>query len=84
MQFEEVKPIISKNASSPAGTTSGTAEQIVAMFDVKAEGQRDLTFSALTLEKGGNNDPSKNVSKFYLYNGGTKLAKLIQQLLQVL
>jgi len=76
VQFEEVKPIISKNSSSPAGTTSGTAEQIVAMFDVKAEGQRDLSFSSLTLEKGGNNDPSKNVSKFYLYNGGTKLAEV--------
>ncbi|MDK2948974.1 MAG: hypothetical protein PWQ56_139, partial [Patescibacteria group bacterium] len=76
MQFEEVKPVISKNASSPAGTTSGSSEQTVAMFDVKAEGQRDLIFSALTLEKGGNNDPSKNVTKFYLYNGGTKLAQV--------
>jgi len=76
MQFEQVKPVISKNASSPSGTTSGSSEQIVAMFDVKAEGQRDLTFSALTLEKGGNNDPAKNVSKFYLYNGGTKLAQV--------
>jgi len=76
MQFEQVKPIISKNASSPSGTTSGSSEQIVAMFDIKAEGQRDLTFSALTLEKGGNNNPAKNVSKFYLYNGGTKLAQV--------
>lgn len=76
MQFEQVKPIISKNASSPSGTTSGSSEQIVAMFDVKAEGQRDLSFSALTLEKGGNNNPANNVTKFYLYNGGTKLAQV--------
>jgi hypothetical protein len=76
MQFEEVKPTISKNASSPSGTTSASSDQIIALFDVKAEGSRDLSFSRLTVEKGGNVQADKNVYHFSLYNGTTKLAEV--------
>jgi hypothetical protein len=80
MQFEEVKPVIAKNASSPSGTASAGSNQIVAMFDVKADGSRDMTFSDFTVEKGGSNSPAQYVTHFTLYNGtstsGTKIAEV--------
>jgi hypothetical protein len=77
MKAEEVEPTITKDGSSPSGTTSASSDQIVAMFDVKAEGSRDLSFSRLTVEKGGSQTPDQNVSHLSLYNGSTKLAEVL-------
>jgi hypothetical protein len=76
MQFEEVEPNIVKNSSSPSGTTSASSDQIVAMFDVTSQGSRDLTFSDITVEKGGSNSPAQYVTHLSLYNGSTKLAEV--------
>jgi len=76
MRFEEVEPIISKNGSSPSGTGYSASEEVVAIFDVKAEGSRDMSFNSVTIEKGGNNSPSRYVSKLSLWNGANKLAEV--------
>ncbi len=76
MQFEEVEPNIAKNASSPSGSTSASSDQIVAVFDVTAQGSRDLSLSQLTIEKGGSNSPAQYVTHFSLYNGSTKLSEV--------
>jgi hypothetical protein len=74
MRFEEVEPVMTKNGSSPSGSVSSNSDQIVAMYDIKAEGSRDLTFDSFSVEKGGSNNPNRNVVAYSLYNGTTKLS----------
>jgi hypothetical protein len=76
MQFEEVEPTITKNSSSPSGTVSANSDQVIAMFDITAQGSRDLTFSDFTAEVGGSNTPNLFVNHYSLYNGSTKLAEV--------
>jgi len=76
MRFEEVEPVMTKNGSSPSGSVSSNSDQVVAMFDVKAEGSRDLTFDSFSVEKGGSNNPNRNVVAYSLYNGTTKLSDI--------
>lgn len=76
MRYEEVEPVITKNASSPSGSGSSGALETVAVFDVKASGSRDMTFNSLTLEKSGNNSPDINVVDLSLWNGATQLARV--------
>ena len=74
MKFEEVEPNMAKNASSPSGSVSSSSEQVVAIFDVTAQGSRDLTFDSFSVEKGGSNNPNRNVVKYWLYNGSSLLS----------
>jgi hypothetical protein len=46
------------------------------MFDITAQGSRDLSFSDFTAEVGGSNTPSKYVTHYSLYNGSIKLAEV--------
>ncbi|MDD5568928.1 MAG: hypothetical protein PHG23_00705, partial [Candidatus Pacebacteria bacterium] len=76
MQFEEVEPVMTKDASSPSGSLSPTADQPIAMFDIQAKGSRDLLINAFTVEKSGNNNPAGNVVHFKLYNGSNLLSEV--------
>ncbi|MFA7287094.1 MAG: hypothetical protein WC052_05530, partial [Patescibacteria group bacterium] len=76
MRYEEVEPVITLSASSPSGTTSPNSEQTVGVFNVKAEGGRDMTFNGVTVEKNGSNSPERYVTKLSLWNGSTKLAEV--------
>ncbi|GAI48523.1 unnamed protein product, partial [marine sediment metagenome] len=60
---------------SPSGTKSPSTDQTIAIFDVKAEGYRDLTFDDLTLEKSGSNSPEALVTTFSLWEGTNLLAR---------
>jgi len=76
MSFQEVEPVIVKDASSPSGSTSAGSDQIVAMFDIQAAGSRDLSFSDFTVEMGGSNTPSRFITHLSLYNGSSKIAEV--------
>ena len=52
------------------------SEQVVAVYDVKASGLRDMSLSAFTVEKQGSNTPEQYVTKMSLWNGATKLAEV--------
>lgn len=76
MRFEEVEPVITLAASSPvSGTAVPTVDQTVAVFNVKAEGGRDMTFNSISLDKTGAT-AAWNVRDFKLYNGNTLLAEV--------
>jgi len=76
MQFEEVEPVIAVASSSPSGTGHSATEEVVGVFDVKAEGSRDLAFTSFAIEKGGNNSPEQYVTHFSLWNGSTKISEV--------
>jgi len=70
----DVEPVITLDASSPAGTTSGSSNQVVAIFDVKADGDVPLTIKALTLTRGGNigtRVATSSTPKVYDYSSGS-------------
>lgn len=76
MRFEEVEPVITRAASSPAsGNSVPTIDETIGVFSVKAEGGRDMTFNSISLEKTGAT-AAWNVRDFKLYNGNTLLAEV--------
>jgi len=77
MSYQEVEPIITLASSSPSGSKSPSSDQVVAVYDVKAEGGRDMTFNSVTVEKSGSNSPEQYVTKMSLWNGGSKLSEVI-------
>jgi len=77
MIIEDVEPTISLNTGSPSGTKSPSSNQEIAKFDVKADGQVDLTFTSIRLTKTGSNNPESNVTKLELYKGTTLLAQTV-------
>lgn len=77
MRFEQVEPVLTVAASSPSGVTSPNSEQTVGVFNLKAEGGRDLTFRSFTVEKNGSNNPYQYVTKLSLWNGTSKLSEVL-------
>ncbi len=73
MRFEEVEPVI---VSKTFTQESQGSEVTVAKYEIKAEGNRDMSFSSLTLEKSGNNSPQRLVTHFKLYDGTTLLSEV--------
>lgn len=76
MQFEEVEPVIAVASSSPSGTGHSATEEVVGVFDIKAEGSRDLSITSFAVEKGGNNSPEQYVTHFSLWNGSNKISEV--------
>lgn len=70
----DVEPVITLDASSPNGTVSGSSNQVVAIYDIKADGDVALTIKALTLTRGGNIGTRVAVGsqpKIYDYSSGS-------------
>lgn len=80
--FEDTEPTIAAKLSasdyniSSFTAAAGQITQEVAKFDVKADGDRDLTFSSIDLLKSGSNAPQQYVTQFSLWNGSSQLAKV--------
>lgn len=72
--IHDVEPIVALNASSPSGSSSGSANQVVARFNITAGGYRDLTIKTILLTRGGNigaNVATSAVPRIYV-NGDLK------------
>lgn len=65
---------VSANPSFVGGSTAGGSGQSVGMFDLKADGDRNMTVSNVRVKMGGSNLPFAYVHNFDLYNGGSLLA----------
>jgi len=74
MRYEEVEPVVTSKSFTQESQGS---EAMVAKFEIKADGSRDMTFNSLTVEKSGNNSPQRNVTHFKLYDGTTLLAEVV-------
>lgn len=77
-----VEPTISLQATSPSGSLVGAAGQVVARLAVKADGDRDMTWTALRIVSNGSNTPQFNVSGNYeLKRGSQSLSKVVSGVL---
>ncbi|KKU48972.1 hypothetical protein A3E96_04695 [Candidatus Uhrbacteria bacterium RIFCSPHIGHO2_12_FULL_46_13] len=74
MTIHDVEPTITANSSVTGGSSTGQSTQSVAAFDVKADGDRNMDVTALSVLISGSNQPYINVANYDLYNGATKLA----------
>lgn len=80
--FHDVEPTITAKLSasdyniSSFTASAGQITQEVAKFDIKADGDRDLSFSSIDLLKSGSNAPQQYVTQFSLWNGSSQLAKV--------
>jgi len=71
---EDVVPVISVDTSSPSGTTSGSSNAVVAVFDVQAAGDVALSIKSIKLSRGGNiggHVATSDVAKIYDYTSGS-------------
>lgn len=74
MMFHDSELTVSANTSFAGGSTAGGSGQTVGMFDLKADGDRNMTVSSVRVKMGGSNFPYAYVNNFDLYNGGSLLA----------
>lgn len=77
----DVEPVITLNPSSPgaSGTVSGSSNQLVALYDIVASGDVNLTIKSLTLTRGGNvgtRVATTAAPKVYDYTSGSQGALL--------
>ncbi|MBI2645159.1 hypothetical protein HYW94_03250 [Candidatus Uhrbacteria bacterium] len=72
--IHDTEPVITLNTGFAGGNSSGGSGQIVGMYDIKADGDRNMTVSSLDVKAGGSNLPWQFVTSYDLYNGSTRLA----------
>lgn len=73
MLAREAEPEITLNSGSPSGSTSPNSDQIIAKFDIKAVGSRDITVTSFKLDKVGGLKSGAYVRTVKVYNGDTQI-----------
>lgn len=71
MNIHDVEPVLTLAAGSPSGTSTPSTSQEVGRFTLKADGDRDLTYTSLRLRKAGSNSPAQYVTRYDLYITGS-------------
>lgn len=79
--FHDVEPVITVSTTAAdygqsSFTTSTSTDQIVGIFKIKADGDRNLGFSSIAFDKSGSNSSERYVTSLSLYNGATQIAKV--------
>jgi hypothetical protein len=72
--FHDVEPVIINDSSVAGGASTAQSAQPVFAFQVKADGDRNLTFTAVDLQVNGSNLPWHYVTNYDLYQGSNLLA----------
>jgi hypothetical protein len=76
MTVQDVEPVRAVATGSPSGTASPQSNQEVGRLTLKADGDRDLSFTSLVLRKSGSNTPDRYIERFDLYAGTTLLSTI--------
>lgn len=74
--LHDVEPTIATNTTIAAGGAStGQSDQLVAGFDIKADGDRPLNITSLNVQANGSNIPWNFVTTYKLFSGSTQLSQ---------
>ncbi|GEM_PF-509947 len=72
--MQDVEPVITATSGFVGGAATPGTGQEVGKFDVKADGDRNLSLTKFNVKMGGSNFPWKYVNSFDLYAGATLLS----------
>lgn len=72
--LQDVEPVITNTSGFVGGAATPGSGQEVGKFDVKADGDRNLSLTKFHVKMGGSNFPWKYVNSFDLYAGSTLLS----------
>jgi hypothetical protein len=74
LTLHDVELTISNSSSFTGGSTAGVSGQTVGMYNVKADGDRNVDLTSVRVKMGGSNFPYAYVTSFDLYNGANLLS----------
>ena len=74
LTIHDVEPVITVNSASPSGSATAGSGKVVGIFDVKADGDRNMNITSVNVQTNGSNLPWNYVTTYDLYNGAQLLA----------